>query len=453
MQKVLRQFFPAQPHPDPRLQTHWYWFQVALWLLPFSALLTSVGVSLISLVLLYQRFPSIIQRRVNQALAIVAGLMVLSAVLAYRPLDALLGLANFLPLFLVFAALSELIQTTAQVRRIAWLLVSASVFVVAIGLGEQFLGWSGEIKLLGAVIDWVIYPTGNPPGRMASVFRYANVLASYLAVTFSLSLGLWLHSWRFTPRRWRSPGQQIFLTIAVLANGVGLLLTDSRNAWAIALLTCLAFGLYLGWRWLLALVALVTGTSLGAAFAPAPLGPGLRQIVPSFIWLRLSDQLYPNRPVADLRSTQWQFALSLVQQRPLMGWGLRNFSLLYQEKMQFFIGHPHNLYLMLAAETGVPATLLFLGIIGWILAQGILLLGSWLPPGAEGQRAQEISSETTLAISQDALVLFTCLVGFLACTLFSFLDVTLFDIRVNLLGWLMLATIAGLLHHPRCLKA
>jgi hypothetical protein len=29
---------------------------------------------------------------------------------------------------------------------------------------------------------------------------------------------------------------------------------------------------------------------------------------------------------------------------------------------------------MLTAETGIPATILFFGLVGWVMAQGILLL-------------------------------------------------------------------------------
>jgi O-antigen ligase len=45
-----------------------------------------------------------------------------------------------------------------------------------------------------------------------------------------------------------------------------------------------------------------------------------------FLWARLTDQLYPDRPLATLRTTQWQFAGSMAQQRPWTGWGLRNFT-------------------------------------------------------------------------------------------------------------------------------
>jgi O-antigen ligase len=456
LKRLIR--FPR--HPDPSLQTLWEGTQLAVLLLPLSSLLSSVAISLISLILLKFRFKSIARRAVNWGLWGVGLLMLLSSILAYQPPEAWLGLANFLPFFIVFAALSELIQTPHQLRRIAWLLVISSVPVVLIGFGQQFWGWAGPVQVFGSIVNWTIHPGGNPLGRMASIFFYANVLASFLVVSFILNLGLLVEvslspqpipekqkdletshsSPTIHPSPVSPPYLRLFLALVLVGNAIALIFTNSRNAWAVAILACLAFAFYQGWRWLLAGVAVVVGAVLGAAFAPSPLQQGLRAIVPAFFWARLTDQLYPNRPFAELRTTQWQFAWSLTQQRPWLGWGLRNFSPLYQSQMQFFIGHPHNLLLMLAAETGLPATLLLLALVGWVVFQGASLVYRW-PSFAP------IESSPAFTLPQnngDRLILFTYLTAFLGCTLFSLLDITLFDVRINLLGWLLLAGIFGL---------
>jgi O-antigen ligase len=120
-----------------------------------------------------------------------------------------------------------------------------------------------------------------------------------------------------------------------------------------------------------------------------------------------------------------------------MGWGLRNFTPLYEGKMHLWLGHPHNLLLMLTAETGIPATLLFCGLISWVLAQGVLLLRVWSdvePPEDRFHR------------HQDKLIFFTYLVAFAGCILFNLLDVTIFDVRINTLGWLLLSAICGVVY-------
>lgn len=414
----MNRFLQLQPHPDPTLQRHWHLVQVGLFLLPFSAFLGGVSILVTSLVLWRQRFKLLSRRQLNWGFALLSGWLILSASVSIDRTASYLGLFNFIPFFIVFGALSELIQTPTQVRRIAWILVLASIPVSLIGLAQFLLHWGGNYSLLGGLIQWTIDPQGNPPGRMSSVFTYANVLASYNVIIFVLSIGLWINE-----RKDRNAG---WLISAGLLNAIALVLTNSRNAWGIALIACLAFALYQGWRLIVGAVIGMAGVMLGAAFAPPAIANLLRVIVPRFFWARLNDQMYADRPVAQLRSTQWKFAWSLTEQRPIAGWGLRTFTPLYEAKMQYVVYHPHNLLLMMLAETGVPGALLLFGLVGWVMSRGVLHL------------------QNDIDIEEHRRLYFTVLLTVAACTLFSFLDVTLFDARINLMGWSLLASIWGL---------
>jgi O-antigen ligase len=275
---------------------------------------------------------------------------------------------------------------------------------------------------------------------MASVFMYANILAFYLQIVFILGLGLWIETFQAWRPRWNKfqGWWLLFLSVVVIGNAIALVLTNSRNVWGIAVLACLAFALYLGWHWLVAGVTVAVGIILWASFGPEFGRQWLRsEIVPPFLWARLSDQMYPDRPFAMLRTTQRQFAWNMTQERPWMGWGLRNFTPLYEAKMHLWLGHPHNLLLMLTAETGIPATLLLCGLVGWVLAQGVLLLGTKLDVEAPTAKYQW---------HQDRLILFTYLIAFAGFTLFNLLDVTIFDLRVNALGWVLLSAICGVVY-------
>ncbi|MFM6007724.1 MAG: polymerase, partial [Sphaerospermopsis kisseleviana] len=139
-------------------------------------------------------------------------------------------------------------QTPAQLRRISGIMIIGSLPVVIIGFGQLFLGWSFKIQFLWVLIDLTIAPGGDPPGRMASVFMHANTLAAYLVTIFILGLGLWLDNYQKLQQKipqkiitnYRT---LIFLTISVIANFLALILTNSRNAWGIAIITCLAYAL------------------------------------------------------------------------------------------------------------------------------------------------------------------------------------------------------------------
>ncbi len=484
MKKIIHHLsFLLSPCPNPRLQAAWNAAQLGLLCLPLSPFLGAICLGLAMADTGRQQLDKIARRPLNRGFAILAGWLVMAAFFAHDKGTALVGLFNLVPFFALFAAFSTLIQTPAQLRRIAWIVAIASLPVVLIGFGQLFWGWAGHPTFLWIVINWQLTPTGNPPGRMASVFEYANVLASYLVTTFILALGLWIETCQTFRRKNLSPnpsphrgGEPIppalnpippyllgkgvrglgyvrlaFLSVAVAGNAIALILTNSRNAWGIAGLACLAFAIYLQWYWLVGLVASVSGGVLWSAFGPDPARQWLRAIVPAYFWQRLTDELYPDRPVATLRTTQWQFAWDLTLARPWTGWGLRNFNSLYQAKMGEWLGHPHNLFLMLSSETGIPATLLFCGLVGWILAKGILFLRDWAAVFAVFP--QESLETKAIASRQDRLIFFTYLVAFFACTLFHIFDVPLFDLRINVLGWLLLAAIWGVVERKRAIAS
>ena len=116
--------------------------------------------------------------------------------MAQTPQEAWLGLANLLPFFLAFAAFSTLIPTPSQLRQLSWIIVISSVPVIILGFGQLFFGWSGLLNLQ-IILGWTLGPQGNPTGRMASVFMYANILAIYLTIVFILGLGLWIEKWKY----------------------------------------------------------------------------------------------------------------------------------------------------------------------------------------------------------------------------------------------------------------
>jgi hypothetical protein len=464
-------------HPDTRLQSSWNYILFGLWIFPLTPFLGAVDIVLVSLSLIVRQYRTIISRVQNLGFIFLSVLLIITAGFAYDKPTAFLGLFNLLPFFIIFAALSTLIQTTVQLRQLSWIFVTTSLPVVIVGLGQLFLGWKFKLKVLWIVLYWTLEPQGNPPGRMASIFMHANTLAGYLMLIFILALGLWLESFQQlrvkrgrekkrgqggeesyqTPRshwfQWRelteapsnasrrsnfsavllgsSRLQFIFLSVVVVAIFAALILTDSRNAWVIAIFACLTYVIYQGWHILVAFVSGVATSVVLAAFAPSPISLLFRKFIPAFFWARLNDQMYPDRPVALLRKTQWEFAWSLTQQRPWTGWGLRNFTQLYNAQMHVPLGHPHNLFLMLSCETGLPTTLVFVCTIGWIFIGGIQTL-----------RSQSIPQE-------DRLIFFSYLVTFGGLVLFNTVDVSLFDFRVNTISWVLLSAVSGVVYSSK----
>ncbi len=400
-------------------EKNWIW-NFTKWGILIFPLFPLLGGIIFGITLIYlwkNEFNYLINLPITKAFGILSLGLIIISIFAYKPGESWLGLANFLPFFAFFIAFSGLINNLNQLRQLALCLVIPSPIISILGLGQLFLNWQTPPLFLG----WELIAHGNPEGRMSSVFMYANILAIYLLISFTISLGLWLENYQF----WRKNKLRFaWLTMGIILNSISLILTSSRNAWGIAFLAVLAYTIYLGWYYLVLAFTTAISIILGASFAPKPISNSLRYIVPKYFWGRLSDQMYPDRPLETLRITQWRFSLDLMIKDPLTGWGLRNFSPLYQEKMNIWLGHPHNFFLMLSAETGIILTLFFCSIIGYILAQTILLLKEIKP--------------------QNRLIVFTYLIAFSNGIFFNLFDVTIFDLRINTLTWLLLSGIYGI---------
>ena len=78
--------------------------------------------------------------------------------------------------------------TAAARRRVALALVAATVPVILTGLGQLWWGWHGPFQALGGLVIWHIKAGGNPPGRLAGLFDYANIAGSWLALAWPFAL-------------------------------------------------------------------------------------------------------------------------------------------------------------------------------------------------------------------------------------------------------------------------
>ena len=429
-------------HPKPQLQSAWNFARIGFLIFP---VLPAIGVLpiFIALVLTWLKARrEILRHRVNWLLAIWSVWAIGVSLFGVSPGDALLGLANLLPFFGFFAAYSVLIQTLDQLRQLAWIFLLSAIPTILLGFGELWLGWGGDLAVMGSPIHiFGLHSGGNPLGRMSSLFGYANGLAEYLQMVFIFGLGLWVDTWerrggdvsaKLAPVPiWKSP-KLIYVSILLLFCGIALTFTSSRSAWGGAIASMLIFAAYQSWYWILGLVAALMAIVFSSAYAPSPLKEPLRAIVPRYLWARITDEMYPDRPDALTRVAQFKFAGKLIQSRPLTGWGMQSFGNLYQAYSQIWVPQPHNVVIMLSASLGLPATVCLVGIIGWIVTCGTRL---FLDFPIEWRHSRTI--------------FFTYLMAFGGFIAFNMTDVTLPDLRLNTLAWLLLASICGLFYQSQ----
>jgi O-antigen ligase len=286
---------------------------------------------------------------------------------------------EMLALYLVFAAVVER-------RHIPWLVVA----ILLAGTAQALLGLHQFLFRVGPE-GFLLF--GGRFLRAFGTFRQPNPFAGYLGLVLpiALSLVLWGLSARLPPTVDRQPRSDIG--------------PITHSPWLIALLSALAFGLmlaalyasqsrgaWIGFAAALVAVSLVRGGRTAGLFglffgAFAIAGAiGAFQALPPAIIQRFGDALTVLR-IPDIATTEvtdanfaaierlahWQAAIDMWRDHPWLGVGFGNYPVVYPAyaigRWLNPLGHAHNYYLNVGAETGLVGFLAY-GLF-WLAAFGL----------------------------------------------------------------------------------
>ena len=389
-------------------------FHLGLIILPSSPLLSTIFFLTSSFNQLPKRKDKYWFDKSNYLLVLISILMIVGCFNAYSGWLAWVGLANWIPFFWCYWAFQPFLLTAELRQGASYCLLIGTFPVFVTGLGQIWFDWSGPWQILNGLIIWFVSAGGNPDGRLSGLFDYANITAAWLVVIWPLSLASLLrpslHIWR-----------RIIALLFAIAIVVSIVLTDSRNGWAgliAALPTVIGIS---SWRWLLPLIMLSISPIL---FAVLPgIDSGLqdisRKIVPEALWTRLNDVRFGDvRPVETTRMSQWKEAYLLIIDKPWLGWGAAAFSVLYPLKKGFWHGHSHNLPLELAVSHGVLVSFL-------INIFVIMLLIT--------------SFKKNIFMNKNLIFERAWWTSFFLLVCMHSTDITFFDSRINLVGWILLS--------------
>jgi O-antigen ligase len=428
--------------PNHQNRIAWNFLQLGVFSLSLFPALGAIGILIAALMAIEKQGRSILRnptlKKVTYLLTSIGIGLIITSYFAEQPQESWLGLANFLPYFILLPSVPSIVNTIQQLRRLAWLFIASSPIIVILGLGQLSDRWS-----FNTIFGWKLIAGGMPVGRMSSVFMNCNLLGLYLSICLALCLGLIIDNYRNKKYKTSQQyeGSLLFLIIILPIDLIGIFLTASRNIWAISISIVLTFALYLSWHYLVLFFVSIVGAIGWSAYGFGNSRDWLRNIIPMRIWDRLSGNIYTEMPTAYLRSNQWQFAFDSIQERPWLGWGLRSFSSLYQTETGFWLGHPHNLFLMFGMEMGLPIAIMFVGSIGWIVARGTILL--WQQDRFD-KKTTKADSERDIDREKSSIFI-AYLISFFVCIFFNIVDVSLYDLRSNLAGWLLLAVITSII--------
>ena len=407
----------------------WSCFQLGIFFLPSSAFISCVFL-LVALFNGSLRRSDIYWREYwNYPLLTITFFMVIGCIRSYTGLLAWLGLFNWLPFFFCFWGLQPYLLTLQRRKQCALCLILGSLPVLITGFGQLWLGWEGPWEIFDGLIIWFLSPGGEPLGRLSGLFDYANITAAWLSGVWPFCLASVLHPFIF--------GRNRFIPFALLISFISaMILTDSRNAWgAIFLGLPLVFG-SASWSWLIPLMLICT---LPVIFAIVPIFDfGIQQfarnIVPDSIWMRLNDINFADtRPFQATRVGQWQIAISLISEKPWLGWGAAAFSIIYPLRTGLLHGHSHNLPLELAISHGVIVSFLVN-----IFVLSLLLFAAF----------NRIFN--TLNLQKNIIIDRAWWTSSLILICFYATDIPLFDSRINILGWILLIGLRCMISNSKC---
>ena len=409
---------------DHELQVEWKWTQRIAVFMVISNVFMPALTSILALFVLFKHGWRAIATPVSRAYFWLSVWMIFTTIIAFNIPTAAGGLANFLPYFLLAAITSFIIRTPTQFIHVLWLLVLSSILVSSFGVLQAILDRPDWI-FPKVIFDSYPIPMGfSPDRRIQSFFGHFNETAAYLLMLLPIAFHFAIGKVKSI-----SKSQRTIAAIALALGTTVLILTGSRNAWGLAILGIVALAIYYRqWKLvagfgfgLLIIVWGVFGQKLGLG------GEAVRSLLPEGFVNRLASAVDPK--LGDYASTAdrlnaWQFAISLISQHPIQGWGLRNFPLIAKSMGYDLRGlpHEHNLFLAIAVGAGIPALLGFVGIIGWTI---------WT------------SLKSAVAKDTEGMMMVVA-IGVMLFLLSGWLDLVLYEPRLSMVLWILLGSMHGI---------
>jgi len=407
-------------------------------LLPLSAVLACTSLVAACTVFRPQQEPPPLRRGIARWLLVLALLLVISATQARTGWLAWVGLLNWLPFFWLFLALQPYLASRQARQRLALWAGLACLPVILVGWIQMATGWKGEFTTLGGLVLWAM----KYPERATGIFEHPNITATWLAICLPLITAL---ASRLRPPA-SSPDappaaapaaerrRQGLAGLGALATLATILFTGSRNAILISpvalVLACprrlrLAVAIGLGLYGLALVLKMTTGLS-----SPL-LDPFMSDLLTSK-FSRLG--LHTQQAIAEGegRLQIYPMALGLIASHPWHGLGETGFAQVYahlnpQIPKEWLIHHTHNVVLEMAVSHGLPATAVLLGVMGTIMGRSLRTLLQRPAGGDAGgpvDRAWWIAAGVAVWTHQ--------------------LDIPMFDVRINVLGWFCFAALWSL---------
>tara|TARA_Y100000589_G_scaffold88603_1_gene82853 strand:- start:558 stop:1919 length:1362 start_codon:yes stop_codon:yes gene_type:complete len=269
--------------------------------------------------------------------------------------SSLIGLSNWIPLFLCFYGFQPYLSSSNNRKIAAKFFVTGSVPVLIAGFGQYFFNWYGPFETMKGLIIWYQRDTGS---GISSLFNNQNYAGCWLNIVLPFSIAIFFEK---TKNIFQRGSSFIFIITISLAS----FLTTSRNAWGGLFLTVPLMLGYSSFYWIVPIIVLFSLLILLKIlnYFPASIDLFLNSFLPD--QFNIINQFSPENYTNSIynRNTIFLFALNMIYKSPLIGFGAATFPIYYYMQNDIYIGHPHNLIIELAFSYGfIVASTVFINI-------------------------------------------------------------------------------------------
>ena len=394
-------------------------------------LASAVGISiiffLISVIISFLKYKDFLKDKWNYPFVFSSLFMALSTFMHFQnsknfnyenidPNLSLIGLINWIPLFLCFWAFQKYLDTNTKRILTGKTLICGSIPVIFSGL-LQLLNINGPFELFSGLIVWFQKPISEV-GSLSGLFNNQNYAGLWIVMT-----------WPFCLTELKKPHKSLIKKLIIflicISFATFIFLTDSRNALlGLIISTPIVLGASsLIWY----LPTLIISISF-LAIAVIPIFPDsmqifMKSIVPSRLYT-----LFPEIGFEYLgsypRVTKWLAALKYIFERPIFGWGAATFPIIYMAKSGEWFGHAHNLPLELALSYGIVPSIIIFSTYITIIFLSLKKIMNF-----------EKTCKNKYLLSYLRAWFASSLIFFIS----HLVDIQYFDVRISLFCWILLA--------------
>ena len=369
---------------------------------------------------------NILKNKFDYPFLICIPLMVIGSLLNYQniinsnflselsnPYLPILGLANWIPLFICFSGFEVYLVSNQKKRDCIILFIAGTIPLIFSGFGQYFFNWYGPFSLLNGLIIWYQRPLGYGNTAMTGFFNNPNYAGIWLIMIIPFCLGL-------LQEKFKNKYHKLIIFFILLLLCVSVTITNSRSAWVGMIIAMILMFINKKKLFLVPFIPIVTLALIRITnfLADTKGYLFLKEVIPSRVLKDFSG--IEGISGGFSRMDIWQYAISLIKERPLLGWGSGTFPHLIENSTTYWRGHPHNLVLELAFSFGLIITLIIVISIILILLRSLKIIFF----------QEEVVQN---AVNKSWLV------SILIILFGQMVDIQYFDIRISMAIWILLS--------------